>query len=93
MATLKRVKLPNRTPLKKGEGGRGLQWTTVRSSWIEALRYDSVRMTCDMMTKKGKRYRYSNVPQKEYATWRQAASKGRNFWRRITYTYGPARPF
>lgn len=86
--------------LERGEPGRGIAWTPVNSSWIQALRWIPTEREgnqryasgyIDMRTKKNA-YRYGpGIRQTSFQTWLVAASRGKYWWRYFTRRWSPAR--
>lgn len=86
--------------LEHWEPGRGIAWTPVSSSWIEALRWVPTEREgnrryatgfIDMRTK-DHAYRYGpGIKQQSWQTWLVAASRGKYWWRYFTRRWSPAR--
>lgn len=95
---------PGARPKTDEDLGRNVAWVPVRSSWIAALRWvPTGRKTAtaylaegyiDMKTRPPyqRAYRYGpGISQRQFNTWRVAASRGKYWWRYFTRRWSPAR--
>jgi hypothetical protein len=90
-------------PLGEGERGPGIAWVPVRSVWIAALRWVPIGRRSptaylaegyiDMLVHyQNRAYRYGpGISQRQFNTWRVAASRGKYWWRYFTRRWSPAR--